>query len=176
MKHKPKEKSIITSVRLSESELLKGIQVFLLNNQKPTYLSDIIKQIYIAGLKATYGSEAETIIPTKTAIQILDLLTKQRIKKPGFNLKIKDNKLSKLSAKEETEINVKNAELLANLSLEDKSSGFMILKNLETTKDIIGNLKSPNESIKRITSELFFPIADSLPEKELIITVYNQTR
>lgn len=176
MKTKPKEKSIITSVRLTESDLLKGIQVFLLNDQKPTYISDIIKQIYIAGLKATYGNDAEAIIPTKTAISILDTLTRQRIQKPAFNLKVKSNKLSKLKPEEEKAIDVANAELLSSLSLDDKSSGFMILKNLEVTKDITTNLKSPNESIRRITSELFFPIANSLPEKDLIIEVYNSTR
>jgi hypothetical protein len=103
-------------------------------------------------------------------------MTKQRVKKPAYNLKVKSTRLSKLAPVDEAKVDVKNAELLANLSLEDKSSGFMILKNLEVTKDIITNLKSPNESIRRITSELFFPIANSMPEKDLIIEVYNSTR
>ena len=175
---KPKEKknSLIISVRLSESDILKGIQVFILNNQKPSFLSDVVKQLYIAGLKATYGQDAENIIPKKTAIEILDLLTKQRVKKPNYNLKVKSNKLSKLTIKEEDEVDCKNASLLMNISLEDKSAGFMILKNLETTNDITGNLNSPNKVIRRITAELFWPICHDMNEKELIQEVYTATR
>jgi len=175
-KKKKAEKSIITSVRLTETELLKGIQVFLLNDQKPIHISDIVKEIYNAGLKATYGNDAEAIIPTKLAIGILDTLTRQRIQKPSFNLKVKDTKLLRLTPQAEQDLDVRNAELLSYLSLEDKSAGFMILKNLEITKDITGNLKSENKNIKRITSELFFPICHSMPEKDLIIEVYNSTR
>jgi hypothetical protein len=146
------KRRITVSLRLSIEELAKGVDIFYKNNIVPTNLSSIIRLIYQSGL-----NEAEPA--SQEAKKYIRSLTIQKVsKKPALPKNTHDNLLEDY--------------LISNVKDEDKETAKNILSYLKETQDVKGNLTSENDTIARVTAEMYYPIKKDHPDKELIEEIW----